>query len=522
MGKIFNRKRIRIMIAVSAMILSSQALTVFGASEAQAPEGEALSVLESYDETAAVEVQQEEAQADKSDLQALIESATAAQEEPTYVNVVPGVKQAFEKALEKANAVNASEGATQEEVDAAYSELLDLLQMLGYVTKDKSELQNAYDEYSKVNFADYTDESAQVLRDALVDAKAVLDDANALAYEIDDALEALNRAKAGLVEKVKKDALGQLVEEAKGKNPDDYTPESAGKLEEALQKAEDVLKNENATQEEVDKAAEELQKALDELTEKETPVNKGDLQDLLDKAEGVDKDKYTPDSIKELEKEIEDAKEILGKDDATQEEVDRAKEELQDALDSLVEKEKPVEPEAADKTELGALLDVVKNMDKSSYTQESLDVLKEAYDKAKAVYDDPDATQEEVDAAVKELRDAKAALKKKEESPKPADKDDLKDLLDKVKDMDKSPYTPESVKKLEDAYKKAFAVWSDKNATQEEVDAAAAALNKALKELKKKTVNVQTGDETSAMLWLGLLAMAACVAAIYGKKRIKR
>ena len=45
MGKIFNRKRIRIMIAVSAMILSSQALTVFGASEAQAPEGEALSVL---------------------------------------------------------------------------------------------------------------------------------------------------------------------------------------------------------------------------------------------------------------------------------------------------------------------------------------------------------------------------------------------------------------------------------------------------------------------------------------------
>ena len=40
--------------------LPSQALTVFGASEAQAPEGEALSVLESYDETAAVEVQQED------------------------------------------------------------------------------------------------------------------------------------------------------------------------------------------------------------------------------------------------------------------------------------------------------------------------------------------------------------------------------------------------------------------------------------------------------------------------------
>ena len=517
MRKIFSKKRIRIMIAVSAMILSSQALTVFGASEAQAPKGGTPNVPEGYNK-AVVAAQQ----ADKSDLQALIKSAEDAKKEPSYVYVVPVVKQAFEIALERANTVNAAEGATQQEVDDAYYDLLQMIQMLEFVTKDKGELQNAYDKYSKLNPANYTEESFQVLKDALAAAKGVLDNENALAEEIDDALAALNQAKAGLVGIVEKDALRQLVEEAKGKNLDDYTPESAGKLQEAIKKAEDVLNSEDPTQEEVDKAKEELQKALDELTEKAKPADKSGLKDLLDKAEGIDKDKYTPESIGKLEKEIEDAKEISGKDDATQEEVDKAKEELQKALDSLAEREEPVEPEQADKTELGALLDVVKNMDTSLFTQETLDALKEAYNNAKAVYDDLDATQEEVDAAAKELRDAKAALKKKEESPKPADKDNLKDLLDKVKNMDKAPYTLESVKKLKDEYKKALAVWNDKDATQEEVDAATAALNKALKELKKKTANVQTGDETSAMLWLALLAMAACVAAMYGKKRIKR
>ena len=102
-----------------------------------------------------------------------------------------------------------------------------------------------------------------------------------------------------------------------------------------------------------------------------------------------------------------------------------------------------------------------------------------------------------------------------------ADKTALAEAIKKTEALDENEYTAESWAKLEEALKAAQTVFDDEDATQEEVDAATAALNQAIAALVKAEVPEatvtdpdtvpKTGDNSSIVLWTVLLFLSLAV-----------
>ena len=104
-----------------------------------------------------------------------------------------------------------------------------------------------------------------------------------------------------------------------------------------------------------------------------------------------------------------------------------------------------------------------------------------ALDAAKAVQADENAKQADVDKAAQDLKDAIAALAPAQNK---ADKTALNEAITKADAVDPKQYTEDTAKALADALEKAKEVQAKDDATQAEVDAAAAALNAAIDALE--------------------------------------
>ena len=208
------------------------------------------------------------------------------------------------------------------------------------------------------------------------------------------------------------------------------------------------------------------------------PVNKTELNEAIAEAEKVEKGKYTDESVAVLEEALASAKALP--ENADQAAIDAASGTLKSAIAGLVEKP-DVLPEA-DKGELEKTIAAAEALAEEDYTPETFGVLKEALEAAKAVNDKEDATQEEVDAADKAVSDAIAALEKKPATHE----DELKQAIDAAERVDKNQYTDDSVKTLEDAVMAGKAVLNKADATQNEIDTAAKAINDAIAALIKK------------------------------------
>ena len=105
-------------------------------------------------------------EADKSDLNAAIEYAKSQQAKDEYQYVVPVVKEKFEAALAEAEKVNADATATQETVDAAYENLLEMIHHLDF-TGNTSELKVLVDVAKGLNEEVYTPETWAPFAEAL-------------------------------------------------------------------------------------------------------------------------------------------------------------------------------------------------------------------------------------------------------------------------------------------------------------------------------------------------------------------
>jgi hypothetical protein len=90
------------------------------------------------------------------------------------------------------------------------------------------------------------------------------------------------------------------------------------------------------------------------------------------------------------------------------------------------------------------------------------------------------------------------------------DAGDLEKAISKAKSLKKADYTTKSWNAMQDALKVAEKVMADKNATQNEIDDAADALNNAIKALDPTTgTNSETGSTSIVMkVVLGALAVA--------------
>ncbi len=218
---------------------------------------------------------------------------------------------------------------------------------------------------------------------------------------------------------VDKDALKVTIETAKEalKEADKYTEESVKALEAAVAEAEKVVADENATQESVDAATTAVEEATRGLAEKPAvpEVNKDALKAAIEKAEDVlenlEEDAYTPESVEALKGALETAKGVFDNADAVQAEVDQAAEAIETAISGLTVKPAP----EADKTALkAALAEAAQKLENAeSFTEESVNALKEAMNLAQSVLDNPEANQAEADAATTAVRTAIENLQEK-------------------------------------------------------------------------------------------------------------
>ncbi|WP_343274643.1 family 16 glycoside hydrolase, partial [Ligaoa zhengdingensis] len=124
-------------------------------------------------------------------------------------------------------------------------------------------------------------------------------------------------------------------------------------------------------------------------------VIKEALQQLIESAEALNEDSYTPETWAKLAEALTEAKGLIGNDAATQDQVNAAYDKLEAAIGDL--DFKPVDPSDVDKTALKALIAAVDGKyDEGRYTAESWKALTEALNAAKAVVADAAATESQV------------------------------------------------------------------------------------------------------------------------------
>lgn len=443
--------------------------------------------------------------ADEADLTELEKVLKTAREKLAEVNAYTPVSRGeLETALNAAQEVHDKAGVTQDEVNAAKANVEAKIAAL--VRKaDKSALINAI-KLANVKATEahkYTAESIEDLKQVIAAAAAVVNDENATQEMVDEQTANVKAADANLVPikvPVNKSGLQALVDQAKEtvNETETYTEESLQALQAAIEAAQIVLDDANATQETVDAQTSAINAAMNALVRKPV-VDKTELKKAVDDAKEFaageeNKEKYTEDSWKAFEDAMKAAQDVLDKPEAAQTEVDDALTALTEAKENLKTKEPSVEkPEKAELEETvnDAKAFVEGLEDPEMYTEESLNALNEAIESAEKVLASESATQDEIDAAMQRVNAARKNLVPK----KPAvDTKTLEDEVAKARELvkDTATYTQESLKALQAAIDAAQKVLDDADATQETVDKQAEAVRAAMKALVKIKVPAVT------------------------------
>ena len=142
--------------------------------------------------------------------------------------VTDSAKAYFEQVLAEAEAVLANPAATQEEVDTAWNNLLEGIWGLGITQGDKTMLEQliAKADNMVANESKYVQDNWQQLVDALADAKAVMDNGDALEEDIQPVADALLEAILAQRFKADKSNLEDLINKAESIDLSKYTEES--------------------------------------------------------------------------------------------------------------------------------------------------------------------------------------------------------------------------------------------------------------------------------------------------------
>ena len=339
---------------------------------------------------------------------------------------------------------------------------------------DKTELQVAYDLAAAMDLSIYTDESRQMMEEAIAAAAEVLANENALQAEIDEALNNLNAAKDQLelkaVDKSELEKMIALADEYAGKIGS-YTPDSAEAFQAAYDAAKTVFADAEATQEEVDNAVAALQEAIDGL-ELAKEISTAVLEYALALAETADTEGVL-DSVAEVFNNAKaSAQNILervqaGDASVTQDMVDESWQNLIKAMQYLSFKQ-------GDKTDLQKVIDLANSLDLSQYLDEGQQAFNDALTAAEAVLADGNAMQDEADQAWKALLKAMSELRLK------PSKDALEDLIASAEGLNTEGADEETVAVFRSALARAMSVLEDDQATEAEVASAEKELQSAI------------------------------------------
>ena len=210
----------------------------------------------------------------------------------------------LEDAVKAAQAIYDDPNADQDKVDKAKANVeAKLAALKAKAKKDALNLAIIAAEGDAALVDKYTEESIEKLQKEIKAAKEVLADENASQEEVDAAEKAVQAAQKALVEKetpkpeapVKKDELKAAVEDATKVvgDTEQYTEESLAALQSAIDAANAVLQNPDATQDEIDAAVQSVKEAKEALKVKEDKKddnNKGDDKKDDDKKDDNKKD----------------------------------------------------------------------------------------------------------------------------------------------------------------------------------------------------------------------------------------
>ena len=403
--------------------------------------------------------------------------------------------EALKTALEKAREIVRKENATQEEVDLALKELESAISDLDSKEVNKTDLQALIDECDAITNKDgkeWTKATWDAFQNQLALAKLVNSDPNATQQEVDDAIDALQKAKQALKksgsETVDKAALEELINECKKLTNEGYknfTKATWDVFAAALEKAEDVYADDRATSAEVETAYNDLRTAKEDL---KAAADKTDLQALIDECDAItntDGKEWTKATWDAFQNQLALARRVNSNYNATQQDVNDAIEALQKAKQALEKSG----PEAVDKADLKALIDECKKLTNEgykNYTKATWDVFTAALEKAETVYNNDKATSTEVETAYNNLRDAHQKLEKS--APETVDKAALKELIDKCKKLTNEGYknyTKASWDVFTAALEKAETVYNNDKATSTEVENAYNGLKNAYSALEE-------------------------------------
>ncbi|WP_225428913.1 DUF1542 domain-containing protein [Limosilactobacillus reuteri] len=212
---------------------------------------------------------------DKSALQTAVDNSTTVKESNNYTNADQTQKTAYDKAVTDAQTVLDKTNATQAEVNQALQDLETANNNLNGNAKteaaNKAALEAAVKDAPNVRntpaYYNGSEEAKKTYNDAINAGQAVLDQANPSASEVKNALNAINAAKDNLKgEATSTEALKTALTNANdAKETGNYTNADQANqeaLNNAINAGQDLLKNTNATQAEVDSAAKAITAAI--------------------------------------------------------------------------------------------------------------------------------------------------------------------------------------------------------------------------------------------------------------------
>ena len=301
-----------------------------------------------------------------------------------------------------------------------------------------------------------------------------------IVMRIDNALDALVETVSDTASEAAIQALQDMVDKAAALGSDDEA------LQAAITAAQAVLDKDVPTSAEVVSALLDLSEAMQAVNAGESAdALREDVQATIDFInENIlnDTEGLRPAKVQALRDAVQAAQDAVDDPEADADQLKAANKAMTKAAQELWE--------IVTKAELEALIESANGYLDGNYTEESLEALQTAITAAQAVANNDDATTSEVTDAITDLASAIAAL-----TPEATiDRSALAHELDLVSEMlaNIDNYVASSVTGLQDKLNDAQAVFDDAQASQDEIDAATAALREA-------RLNARTKADVSAL-----------------------
>lgn len=281
--------------------------------------------------------------------------------------------------------------------------------------------------------------------------------------------------KPGAIVKTNFTQLRALIAEYKNMDITAYTPKSVSILKNTIAHAEKILNTTSASQSTVNKELKVLQNAKNQLV---FIADFSKLATQLKKAENINEEKYTPNSISILNKEIVSAKKVLNDKNASQKNVDNTTNLLIQKMESLILR--------ADFAQLEETIKTANQIKDVDYTDESLAPMYQSLTNAKNVLKNLNASQKTVNDANTNLNNTLKALVKYI-AP---DTSELNKLLMKAKEYKENEYSVSSYNVLKSSITYAENTLSIKKVTASQINSAKNQLQQAINNLNVDTSNL--------------------------------